>query len=386
MVEGFIDSASAYEVILVLARPKPEQSYKMEWDSTLAVTATLINTDYIRLAPSPQPEGAASGAYGVFLSGVEPAISRIVLPEDQATAALQKTRKWAGDNVAKLRSVLRDFTYPPSGEPTQAGLWLEAHIGNEWHEHVLRRGALFDREFATQLARVLDIQPHEVVKIWSLASDPRFVATLAARRPDSDDFRLIRDAFVVSSLLRGRYHDYAAEISKTQLLSHPVRESVYRRPGSGSRIQIQVSNTERYLANIVVAAAFGETSHERRVALWVENVLKLRRGRDQVNLAQKDRDETARDTAIEAARKFEVRAHSRLLENVLDVGIGLGSAALTSFALLPWESMIIGSAISAFSVQKKLGERVMAATMSTGRLNQLSKLVPGRVEGGRSCP
>ena len=160
MVEGFIDAASAYEVILVLAREKPEQSYRMEWDSALAVTATLINTDQIKLAPSPQPEGAASGPYGVFLEGLGSAVSRIVLPNDQTTAALQRTRRWAGDNVAKLRSVLREFTHPPFGEPTQAGLWLDAHVQNEWSEHVSRRGSLFrprlrytDRQGARHSAR-----------------------------------------------------------------------------------------------------------------------------------------------------------------------------------------------------------------------------------------
>ena len=64
MVEGFIDSASAYEVVLVLARRKPEHSHKMEWDSALEVRAALISTDHIKLAPSPLPDGAASGAYG----------------------------------------------------------------------------------------------------------------------------------------------------------------------------------------------------------------------------------------------------------------------------------------------------------------------------------
>ena len=64
MVEGFIDSASAYEIVLVLARGNPLQSFRMEWDRALEVTAALITTDRIKLAPSPRCEGAASGPYG----------------------------------------------------------------------------------------------------------------------------------------------------------------------------------------------------------------------------------------------------------------------------------------------------------------------------------
>lgn len=382
MVEGFIDSASAYEIVLVLARRSPRQSFKMEWDRALEVTATLINTDRIKLAPSPRREGAASGPYGVLLEGLESAVSRIVLPEEVTAAAIRKTKKWAGENVNKLRLVLSSFTDAPPASHSQAAMWLDSHIHSEWHEHVLRRGSLFDRDFALQIAKVLDLPESDVLKLWSLTTDASFVAELAARMPDTDVFHLIRDAFTISALLRGRYHDYAAESSHIQILSHPVREPILRKTSAG-RVSIEVSNTERYLANIAVAASFAERSHEARVALWVDNVLKLRRGRDQINLGQKDRDETARDTALDAARKFDIRIHSKLLETFIDAGLALGSTALTSFVLLRWESMLAGSGIYALSRKKNLGGRVAAGiTSATGKLDRLSRLAPGRIKGG----
>ena len=54
MVEGFIDSASAYEIVLVLARDTLYSPSRMEWDRALEVTAALITTDRIKLAPSPR--------------------------------------------------------------------------------------------------------------------------------------------------------------------------------------------------------------------------------------------------------------------------------------------------------------------------------------------
>jgi hypothetical protein len=87
MVEGLIDSASAYEVILLLARTKPALSYRMEWDSSLAVTATLINARHVRLAPSPGPDGATSGPYGLLLEGMSDIVSKVVLPDQQANLA-----------------------------------------------------------------------------------------------------------------------------------------------------------------------------------------------------------------------------------------------------------------------------------------------------------
>lgn len=384
MAEGLIDSASAYEVILLLARKKPALSYRMEWDSSLAVTATLINASHVRLAPSPRPEGAASGPYGLLLDRMSDAVSRVVLPDQQAKLALQKTKRWGGENTAKLGALLRDFIDSPGGSPSEASKWLHAHIQHEWHEHVIRRGALFDRNLTAPIAKVLNVQEREVARAWTSSSDSRHVASLSLKQPDSDEFRLIRDSFILSCLLRGRYHDYAAELMSQQLLAHPVREAVYRRSRTDGRISIEISNTERYLANITIASAFSERSHDARVALWLENVLKLRRGRNRINLSQKDRDEIARDAAIEAARRFDVRVHSRLLENVLDVGIGIGTTALTSFALLPWESMIVGSGVYAVSAKKKIGERLMGLiTARTRTLSRLSQLGPGRIHGGK---
>jgi hypothetical protein len=382
VVEGFIDSASAYEVVLVFARKKPRHSYRMEWESALGVTSILISADHIKLAPSPKPEGAASGAYGLFLKGLEPTISRIVLPELATSAAVRKTKKWAGESIEKLQSVLQTFTNPVHPLRTnEAALWLEAHIENEWCEHVLRRGALFDREFTSQIARVLAVPEPEILTVWSRTADANFVAELAKRRPDTDTYRTIRDAFIVSALLRGRYHDYAAENAGAQILSHPIRNEILRKSPRGNRVPIEISNTERYLANIVVASAFAERSHAVRVSLWVENVLKLRSAREGINLGQKDRDETARDVAIDAAHRADIRLHSKLLENVLDASFALGGAAITSFVLLPWESMVIGSGMYAFSAKKKVGARFAGAIASAaGKLNRLSKLMPGRIE------
>jgi hypothetical protein len=243
---------------------------------------------------------------------------------------------------------------------------------------------LFDRNLTAPIAKVLKVQEKDVDRVWILSSDPSYVTSLSLKQPDSDEFRLIRDSFVLSCLLRGRYHDYAAELMNQQLLAHPVREAVYRRSRTDGRIAIDISNTERYLANITIASAFSEASHTDRVALWLENVLKLRRGRNQINVSQQDRDEMARDAAIEAARRCDVRVHSRLLENVLDVGVGLGTTALTSFALLPWESMIVGSGVYAVSAKRKIGERLMGAiTARTRILSRLSQMGPGRIHGGK---
>jgi len=266
MTEGFIDSASAYEVIFVFARNYPGNSYRMEWDRALEVTATLINTDHVKLAPSPRQEGPASGPYGIFLEGLESAVSRIVLPDASHKPALIKTRNWANKNIDKLRAVLKTFTDTSGpGASDEPARWLQTHISYEWKEHLTRHG------------------------------------------------------------------------------------------------------------------------HESRVALWVENVVKLRNVRHLINLDPKDRDETARDAAIDAARRFGIRTHPKALENFLDAGIGFGSTALTSFMLVPWESMAVGSALYLLSARSRLGDQIARTLSATRmRLRRLSELEPGRIDRGTS--
>ena len=331
MVECFIDSASAYEVILVLARQRPTDSYRTEWDQALEVTSLLISADQIKLSPSPRREGAASGAYGTFLNSLKGTISRIDLPDASTKTALRKTKHWANRNVDKLRRVLGSITgahaSPQACDPAS---WLEAHISHEWKEHVIRHGALFDKDFIPHLAGILEVSIDELERVRIESADPALVAELVKKRPDSDLFRLIRDAYVASSLLRGRYHNFAAEDSKVQILTHPIRDPILRNGRNGESIAIESSNTERYISSIALAGAFAEKKHQLRVSAWADNVIALRNARDQINLEPKDCDETAMEVAIDAAKKFGVRVHSRQLEKFLEVGFGLSSLPLAS--------------------------------------------------------
>lgn len=381
MTQGFIDSASAFEVVATLTNPRAIDSYRMAWDRALQVTATLISADQIKLAPSPRREGPKSGAYGVLMDGLGSTVSSVVLPAGAGTDALRKTQRWTNRNVPKLRRILAPFIDRPPNTGNEAALWLQYEINYAWAEHSRRFGGLFDRDFLPQLSRVLDVEMKDVTHAWSLSGNESFVESAVRRQPDSDEFRLVRDAFIVSALLRGRYHEYAAESANLQLLSHPIREPVLKRLPRAGVIPIDVPNTERYLASIVLAGAFAERGLEARIRLWIENVLRLRAARAQINLTAKDRDETARDTAIDAAKRFGVRNHSRKLATILDIGVGIGSSALTSFVLSPWESMAVGSGMTLISANRQLGHVIASATTTTRQsLTRLSSLRPGRIE------
>ncbi len=76
--------------------------------------------------------------------------------------AVRKTKRWANQNFEKVRSVLGTFTGVNGAVVDgQASKWLDAHINNEWTEHVIRHRALFDRDFIPQLSKVLSVAPEE---------------------------------------------------------------------------------------------------------------------------------------------------------------------------------------------------------------------------------
>ena len=242
MANGFIDSASTYEVIMALARQSPANSYATEWGQALAVTALLIGTDNLGLSPSPLSEGAASGPFGVGISGLSGALRRVHVDDVSARIALERTKRWGDRNIEKLQRLLSSITNSDTSVIRGNGSdWLDIHIKYEWVEHCTRLGALFDQVFNPQLAKILGIPHAELSRIWQETSDPKVVQKLAENRPDSDAFRIIRDAYIASALLRGRYHHHVAEQSSLQILSHPIRDSISPRTLTSQTTTIQTT-------------------------------------------------------------------------------------------------------------------------------------------------
>jgi hypothetical protein len=180
-------------------------------------------------------------------------------------------------------------------------------------------------------------------------------------------------------LLRGRYHEHVAAESNLQILAHPTRGRVSLRTRSNESATIALTNTEKYLANIALAGAFSERSHESHTALWAENVTVLRRARGQINLGVQPLEEVALNVAVDAAHKYDVRCHDRQLEEALDLGAKLTVPFLT-FALNPWAGLAVGVAEVFLSSRIKAGPALAKAfSARSSNLKRLSQMSPGRL-------
>jgi len=379
MTQGYIDSASTYEIIAVLGSKRPAETYPWAWQSAITVTSSLINTSHLQIAPAPSLESGAGGIYGHLMLGLAELISHHRPDSELTQMAVRNTKQWAKDNVDKIRD-----TYAKLKADNKNFIkWLERSITTAWIEHSERLGGLYNEEFIPELSRILNVSTIELSKVRELSCDLSLLKHYATNWPDDDNFRLMTDAYVVSALLRGRYHDYIAQKSSIQVIHHPFREGVLPHLKKSGTVRFVVSNTERYLSNIVLASAFAERREKQRVSCWVENVLKVRKAvlAGAIDTRQKDFNKVALDLAVDAAKRVDIRIHPRWLDEVLDAIFAIGVGALASFVLNSWTGFV--SKIIHYGVSRKvdIGKEATCRVLDTkARLRDLAISEPGRIK------
>jgi hypothetical protein len=255
-------------------------------------------------------------------------------------------------------------------------------ITHGWVEHSQRLNGLFDAEFTPCISAVLDIDQKELAQISEIGRDIKAVGRYALHQPDEDAFRLLKEAFVVSALIRGRYHESVARRSDWQIIHHPIRQPVLPSAMGKPAVEFPV-NTLQYLSNIILASAFAEKGHDARLACWTENVRKARSPAlaGEIDLQAKGTDQVALDLAVRDAKRIGIRTHPSQIEQAFDAGAALGVGVLTSFYLVGWQSFAVAGGTYLASRSKDIGARVMSGLYSRkSRLRDLAELEPGRVE------
>lgn len=84
---------------------------------------------------------------------------------------------------------------------------------------------------------------------------------------------------------------------------------------------------------------------------------------------------------MDTARKAGVRAHSRLIDDAVDLLVAAGVGVLTSFVVNGWPDMIATLGAYAGSHREKLGARLAEQALDNGRRLRRLAETPGRVTG-----
>ncbi len=105
--------------------------------------------------------------------------------------------------------------------------WLEWSVQNAWPEHSRRLDGLVNAEFVAETARVVGGPTSDIEKLAKRSTDPSWLRELT-RHSGSPELALLKDAYLTSALIRGKYHELVA--GKSQLFRHRCAPDLLR-PG-----------------------------------------------------------------------------------------------------------------------------------------------------------
>lgn len=381
MTIGLIDNTCVYEVVEALSYKRPEDCHQWAWKSAIEATCLIIGAEHLRLAPSPTQDGVPSGQFGQLLTGIADVVGTANSTDEVRRLARSNVKRWARERTNSIADSYASL----AANDTDFQLWLEWFTVNVWEEHSQRLGGLFDPGFIPQIAKILGLTATEAQKLWEISADADTVRKLSATRPNSQLFRTLSEAYVVSALLRGRYHDEVARRSGWQIMHHPLRASVLARASVRSHQDFVVSSPQSYLANIILAASLSRRG-SARISEWTEGVIAARQAwhAGAIDLHPKPSDEAALSAAIRAAQTVDIRCHSSALDRLLDFSVATGVGTLTSVLLSSWEGMVASAGVTSISTfvlkDKDPSRRVISRfSQRPRRLSEMAKAGPGRI-------
>jgi hypothetical protein len=375
MTISIIDSASLYQLLPTLEGGATKSVTQWGWQTSVDVTCLLLSVSSARISPAPLPPRIASGPYGLLTSTLASIVShRRPSPEHHRTA-LARTMAWIQMNHSRVR----DYLSILHADEANFQPWLRWSVRSAWPEHACRLSGLFDSNLLPQIAEVLGVEKSDLLKVYEASTNPVTVSRWARQRTGAD-FELARDAYVLSALFRGRYHDAHAQLAERQIMHHPFRRGLLRPTPAASQERFQVSPVENYLAFILLNAAWKERGLHARASRWAANVLLTRRELATLRRSSLEAAtaEAAEARAAEIAHRAGVKVEPKWVETALELSVGFGAAALAHFALLGW---LIGVAGHEAAHRLKVGRRLSALATPKARLRRLAHAGPGRIQG-----
>jgi hypothetical protein len=389
MQRGYVDSASVCAVAEAFTYPSYNDWPDWTLWSAVEVTGSLCIDHTLQVAPGP---GKYWGDHGLYEQIMLPLSKSGIISPRTSTKIVQKeaeekTRIWINQNLATIKETFEEEVLPDNNFQT----WLDRSITYFWVDHAQMHGGLFNLQFIDELSLILNSTPNDLRKISQLTCDLKQVSNWAKHKPTTEDFKLAKKAYVLSALIRGRYHDQIAEAERIKIMHHQFRRNSFltRRKQTA---KFDPSNTEKYLISMLLCVAFAERKTENRIALWADNLIKARElvRLDAIDLSSKSSDSVAREHIIAIFKRNNFRAHSKNTALGLDVLASLVISGF-NFGLCTWVGVppqtgwLVGPSVNYVSKKKtgkSFGECIAErATKTEHHLNELAESLPGRLIG-----
>ena len=370
--QGFIDSASIHGAITALMLGRSETWDRWTQQSILESTYLLLHSN-IGMIPGPGPFHGAAGALKQVFQQL-PNLHNVSL--DRAIAD-RKTRQWLSRYPEKIKQAWVNLKNDPNSL-----VWKEQSINLFWENHSRMHGSLFNQEYIPTIARLLDGPTEKTLQnIYELSKNPNQVKNWR-KAQNCEDALIAQDAWCLSALIRGKYHEFLAKDEQLQLISHPFRYKIQKKLTSTPGIPI--TNSEQLFTKMLIGASLSEISMERRVDAWVSNINKSRQAieQDRLYLPDSTTIEIAERMASKAALEAELTSTPKLLIEALDLGFSMIVGGIISISIAPWMGPIGPALLMAYkySTGQNISTKIARSTIDTRRrFAKLGEMVPGRI-------
>jgi hypothetical protein len=303
-----------------------------------------------------------------------------LLQPPQELGAKGKLNRWLGHTGKPLHKAWEKTLREPELEQ-----WRELRRKMFWDRHIRVNDGLFNKEHLSAIAATLNVSMRDLQDAHRLSTNPKVVARWA-KGDDGDVIQLADDAYLISSLIRGKYHEYVARELRMQLAAHPHREVIGTQVGT--KTKLPASNTSQYFERILIGSALSERS-KRRVPTWRDNLLKARHAlTDQKKFSLPELPQSqAESNAVMIARQLGIECSPRWQRILL-------SSLLSTNASI-YSGLIVGSWVASAPVALALGgaalvykgirhrspvEDVVLHLTTDSAFHGLARTVPGRIE------
>ena len=377
MASGFIDSASIHGALAALSRS--DKKDWSEWDQQSLLSATyLLLQPKMKVVPGPGLWRGADGPleYLARLSNLEISTAR-----PSSSSAEQMTKAWVQEDTEDVKKRFDALKSNPTYET-----WAANQIELFWLHHVNMHGALFDSSFIPELSLVLGYEKTDLESVYETSKDTRVIKRWTKSPGVSEEQRIAENGWLLSSFLRGRYHELVASANNLQLASHPFRQGAGLTLNTEAGPYRELTNSEIALVNIILGSALIESDPKRRIKTWVSNLDSVQKVLPGFRLISFPTLSLAENHAVLVAKNARLSTQPARLSRMMDAGLAISVGKLVAMTVSPWW-VAAGSAALTFGTQtyrhafgKSAGDHLSALLSTRKRFKALARTGAGRIE------
>ena len=371
MTQGFIDSASIHGAIVAMSSGKIDEISDWDKQSLLSVTYLLL-FDNIGIIHGPGYYSGASGPYSKVLSGL-PFLEGFQF--SNKTNAIRNTNFWLtrypGSLEASWKALITD---------NQFKSWQTNAIEQFWIHHSKMYGGLFNEEYIPSISKIINCSEKELKDLYRASENKNEVLNwLKVNSKTSED---VKNAWTISALIRGRFHEYLAQSNENHLIAHPFRKSVEKKLGNSK--EASITNSETYFVKTIIGSALLEPNLERRMNVWIENINKSRKAISlkSIVLPNSTLDSDAESHSANAAKICGLPASPAIIHRALDVASSIGIGLLLKVIFNPWSKIGTPLVTQSYKYEKgkSIGEDIASFIFNNEkRYKRLASKIPGRI-------